>query len=266
MGLVRKLNAAVIPVTHTAAEQKYIKDNNLNLNMSHPLPPPTVTMSVTEAIPPKPGDLSTPRNAEGKEYIMMEVKGSNNKVYKVCIPQSYAKLIPKVWSWNDTRFKVAELISAGIPMTEISKICDVSRHAIYGWLQHPEFKEHVDGITMETGWANKRERIAGLNKLTRLLFDKVINEIDGVKLTDKSIGAVLTSIQTIAKQLGIEKDEFVEQTKVEQNTTVSGVIGIAAIPVETLLNSKSTEDRAALEAEFDSVGDNLIRSITGERD
>ena len=137
---------------------------------------------------------------------------------------------------------------------------------MYGWLQHPEFKEHVDGLTLETGWANQRERIAGLNKITALLFDKVINEIGHVKLTDKSIGPVLSAIQTIAKQISQEKGEFVEQTSIEQSTTIQGTLGLAAIPVEMMLNTKTAEERKALEAEFDAVGNDIIRSITGEKE
>lgn len=267
MSLKRRVNKILEPlqevVTKTSEELKLIKDRNIQSAHKHS-ESSTIIVKTTVTPTPKAGDPSP--LAPGKEYIMMEVKGSGNKVYKVAIPQSYAKLIPKTWHWNTIRYKVAEMISAGFPMTQIADICQVPKSAIYGWLQHPEFKEHVDGITMETGWANKRERIAGLNRLTRMLFDKVTTNLDSVMLTDKSIGAVLMSIQNIAKQLGVEKEEYVEQTKVEQNTTISGTVGIVAIPLENMLNSKTTEERLALEAEFNDIGNSVIQNITGERD
>jgi hypothetical protein len=263
VGLKRKANALIAPVLYTEEEQGIIKELGVNHNRSHPDESKVVTTSLTITPKPKAGDIS-PKGAG--EYITMDVKGSGDRVYKVVVPQSYARLIPKTWSWNEKRFKVASMISAGFPMTSVAEVCGVDRSTIYGWMQHPEFKEHVNGLTMETGWANKSERIAGLNKLTRMLFDKVINELDGVKLTDKSIGAVLTSIQMIAKQLGQEKEEFIESTRVDQNLTLSGTVAVVAIPVDALLNSRTTEERILLESEFDTLGDNIIRNITGERE
>jgi len=263
MGLRRKARAVLEPVLHTAEEQQLIQELGVNLNYTHPPVVQVIRAETTTADKPKTGDTA-PHGAG--EYITMDVKGSGDRVYKVVVPQSYARLIPKTWSWDEKRFKVAGMISAGFPMTTIADVCDINRSTIYGWLQHPEFKEHVDGMTMETGWANKRERIAGLNKLTRMLFDKVLKELEGVKLTDKSIGAVLTSIQMIAKQLGQEKDEFIESTKVEQTIALSGTVGVIAIPIENLLNSKTTAERVLLEDEFNSMGDNIIRNITGERE
>ena len=263
-GLRRKTQATLTPVIFTEEESKLIKENNININLSRPATT-TKTLKSTVTHTPKPvaGD---PSPKKVNEYITMDVKGSGDKVYKVVIPQSYAKLIPKTWSWNEKRYKVASMISAGIPMIHIADANDIDRSTIYGWLQHPEFKEHVDGLTMETGWANKRERIAGLKKLTGLLFDKVINEIGAVKLTDKSVGSVLTAIQMIAKQLGQEKEEFIESTRVEQNVTLSGTVAIIGIPVDKLLNSKTSEERLRLEEEFNSLGNSIIQNITGEHD
>lgn len=254
MGLKRKLNAAVKPVVNTPEDLD--RDDRHPLRKK-PLPTHTKVLEVQDVEEP---------DTENGNYITMEVKGSNGKVYKVVIPKSYHKSIPRNWSWNAKRYKAAELMAAGYPMTEVAKAIDIDRSAIYGWLQHPEFKEHVDGLTLETGWANQRERLAGLNKVTRLLFDKVVNEIGNVKLTDKSIGAVLSSLQMISKQISQEKGEFVEQSKVEQNTNISGAVGVAAIDVSQMLNSKSNEERAALEAEFNTMGNDIIRAITGEKE
>lgn len=260
MGLKRKLNTAIKPVRHTEAEEAMIKELGID-RLRDPVQKPLPTSEVLEVMQTQEVDKT------GADYVSMLVKGSSGKSYKIVIPQSYAKLVPKTWDWNEKRLKVAEMIAQGIPITDISDTEGLpSRQVIYGWLQHPEFKEHVDGLVLETGWANKQERIAGLNKLTNTLFKKVMNEIDQVKLTDKSIGAVLSSIQLIAKQLGVEKEELVEQSKIEQNTNVSGAIGVAAINLGNVLNEKTAEERAALEAEFNNMGDDIIRAITGEKE
>lgn len=205
-------------------------------------------------------------SARAKSYTELDVTGSNGRVYTVAIPKGYINLIPKVWAWNDRRYKAAELLSAGYPVSSISKELGVNKNIIYGWLQHPEFKSHVDGKVLETGWANQRERIAGLNMVTRRLFDKVMAELDTCPLTDKSIGPILVAIQTIAKQIAQEKGEFVEQSRVDNNTTLSGAIGVAVGDVERLLSSKTEEERRALEGEFKVIGDDIIRGITGEKE
>lgn len=199
-------------------------------------------------------------------YIQLDVKGSGGKIYTIVVPQSYKDSIPKTWKWNAKRYKVGEMISAGFPVSHISRTLGVNKSIIYAWLQHPEFKGHVDGLTMESGWANKQERIAGLNRVTRLLFDKVVAELGTVNLNDKSIGPVLVAIQTIAKQIAQEKDEFVEQSKVEQNTNLSGVVGVVSANIDALLASKSAEERRALEVQFKDVSDDVIRGITGEKE
>jgi hypothetical protein len=253
--IVSKIKTAAAPVKHTEADESRDRDKKAR---SLPIPEPKV-LEVREEESP------TIKGSDGTEYTTVEVRGSNNKVYKLVVPHTYARLIPKTWVWDGKKYKAAELIAAGYPLTEVAEIAEVSRQVIYGWLQHPDFKEHVDGLTLETGWANKRERIAGLNRVTRMLFDKIVRELDGVKLTDKSIGAVLTGLQTIAKQIGQEKEEFVEQSKVESNVT--GTMGVVAVnATEAYIQSKSAEERAQLAAEFNKVGDDLIRQLTGEKE
>lgn len=252
MGLRKKLKAAIKPVKHT--EEDLNRDTD-KLVRHKPLPA-THAVEILDNTEPEP---------TGTDYIPMEVKGSNGKKYRIAVPRSYYKAVPKTWHWNEARYKAAELMAAGWPLQQVADAVGYSRMTMYGWLNHPEFKEHVDGMVLETGWANQRERIAGLNRVTNLLFDKVVAEIDKVKLTDKSIGPVLTAIQSIAKQIAQEKGEFIEQTKVDQSTTLSGTVGISAIPVEEYLKTQVDNDRRVLEAEFDQLGDDIIKSITGEK-
>lgn len=203
------------------------------------------------------------------DYIPIEVESSNGKRYKIMVPKSYKRSVPLTWKWTKERYRVAELIAMGMPFSHIPNDPEVnitSRMVIYGWLQHPEFKEHVDGITMETGFANKRERIAGLNRLTQRLYDKVIAELEGVKLTDKSIGPVLTAIQTTAKLIAQEKQEFIEESKITQDTTVTGTIHNVHHKLDDILQSKTEEERKALAEAFDTVGNDIIRAITGEKE
>ena len=266
--LVSKIKQAAKPVKHTPEEiaiaeaPKAIKGKKrMQLNMAMP-----TTQGRVIAVKQNPITSRKVLTHKSPKYIQLDVKGSGDKVYTIVVPASYKNVIPKTWRWNPRRYKAADMIGAGHPITQIAKELGIHKSMIYAWLQHPEFKGHVNGLVMETGWANKQERIAGLNKVTRLLFDKVVAEIDGVNLTDKSIGPVLTAIQTIAKQIAQEKDEFVEQSRVEQNTNISGLVGVAIANIDTIMASKSAEERRALEAQFKDVSDDVIRGITGEKE
>lgn len=205
---------------------------------------------------------------KAKEFETITISGSKGQSYKVSVPSSYAQVVPKVWEWNAERYKVAELIAEGIPLAQIPGSPGVtikSRMTIYGWLEHPEFKEHVDALVLETGWANRRERISKLTRLNEVLFTKVVNELDSVKLTDKMAGALLSAIQAGAKLLAQEKGEFVEESKVTQDTTITGAITSVTAKLEDMMASKTAEEREAMEAEFDKVGNDIIRSLTGDK-
>jgi hypothetical protein len=119
---------------------------------------------------------------------------------------------------------------------------------------------------LETGFASQRERIAGLSRLTRKLFEKIVDNAELIPITDKSIGSLITGVLAGMKQLAQEKGEFVEQQHVEQNTNLSGTVATASLDVSELLKSKTEEDRKALEAEFDAMGNDIIRSLTGTKD
>jgi len=269
--LISKIKQAAKPVKYTPEEiavaeaPKIAKGKRQRMQLNMPVP---ATQTRVIAVSKRKNPITARKVLTGKspKYVQLEVRGSGDKVYTIVVPASYKNVIPKTWRWNPRRYKAADMIGAGHPITQIAKVLGMHKSMIYAWLQHPEFKGHVNGLVMETGWANKQERIAGLNKVTRLLFDKVVAEIDGVNLTDKSIGPVLTAIQTIAKQIAQEKDEFVEQSKVEQNTNLSGVVGIAIANIDTIMASKSAEERRALEAQFKDVSDDVIRGITGEKE
>lgn len=216
-----------------------------------------------------PEGTEVPSKEKAKEYVEVTLAGSNGQAYTCVMPRHYAKYVPKVWEWTEERYKVAEMIAQGIPYAEIARDPNVNvkaRITIYAWLQHPEFRKHVDGLILETGWANKRERIAGLTRVTEKLFKRIVNDIDKVKLNEKSVGSFLVGLQTIAKQLAQEKEEFVEHAKVEQNTKLSGVVGVLGGNLDNYLKGASEDERKALEAEFDKVGDDIVRGITGEKE
>lgn len=221
----------------------------------------------TEELPEElPEDTQATMQSDQK-FTQMEVTSSTGKRYKIVVPESYAKSVPREWHWTIERYRVAELIAMGIPFSQIPddpKVTIKSRMTIYCWLQHPEFKEHVDGLTLETGWANKRERISGLNRLTRIMFDKVVSEIESMPLTDKSVGAVLTAIRDVSKLIAQEKEEFVEESKVTQDTHISGALATVETKLEDILNSKTEDERRELEKEFDEMGDDIIRTLTGK--
>ena len=205
---------------------------------------------------------------KAKEYEHITVTGSKGETYKIAVPASYIQQVPRVWEWNEERYIVAEYIAKGIPFSQIPDQPDVtirSRMTIYGWLEHPEFKEHIDALIMETGWASRRERLNNMQRLNNMLFTKVARELDSVKLTDKSLGAVLSALQMNAKFIAQEKGEFVEESKVTQDTNVTAKVSTVSASMDAMLASKSAEERARLEEEFDKQADDLIRSITGDK-
>lgn len=206
-----------------------------------------------------------------KDFETITIMGSKGQKYSVVVPASYVNAIPKVWEWNAERYKVAELIADGVPIAQIPDHPEVSfrsRMVIYGWLEHPEFKEHVDALVMETGWANRRERLSNLQHINRVLLNKLVREIDSIKLTDKSLGSVLTALQAGSKLIAQEKGEFIEETKVTQDTNISGTLGTIAVTqtFEELMEGKTEDERKALEKEFEAAGDEIIRQLTGAKD
>jgi hypothetical protein len=233
-----------------------------------------VVRSRTKAPLPSEGNVVEASESGGNsrrkatEYETITISGSKGQKYRVAVPVSYLKAIPKVWEWNAERYRVAELIAEGVPIANIPNHPDVSiksRITIYGWLEHPEFKEHVDALVLETGWASRRERINNLSHLNRVLLNKVANEIDSVKLTDKSLGAVLSALQASAKLIAQEKGEFVEESKVTQDTNITGAITNVTAKLEDFMASKTEDERKSLEQEFDNMGDDIIRSLTGDK-
>jgi len=203
-----------------------------------------------------------------KEFETVTLHGSKGEKYTVVVPASYVGNIPQTWEWNAERYKVAELIAQGIPYAQIPDHPGVtirSRMTIYCWLEHPEFRSHVDGLVLETGWANRRERISKMVRLNDKLLDKVLNEIDKVKLTDKMAGALLSAINANAKLVAQEKGEFVEESKVTQDTNISGTVATASLDITKLIESKTAEEQKALEKEFEAMGDDIIRSLTGNK-
>lgn len=225
-----------------------------------PIPPE----DLGDATPEEVGKAGRRRDAE---YVAIEITTSKGKKQRLFIPQSYAGHIPKVWEWTKARYEAAQLIADGVPVRQVADAVGVgSRMTIYGWLEHPEFKEHVDTLISETSYASQRERVAGLTKLTRMLFTKLENEIDHVRLTDKSLGAIISGIQGGLKQVAQEKGEFIEQQSIQQQTNITGSLGVASLDVTELMKAKTDEERAALEKEFDAMGDELIRSITGAKE
>ena len=200
------------------------------------------------------------------EFAEIIVKGSTGKTYKIVCPKSYVSCIPKQWSWNADRYKIAEMLADGVSIKTIILDPTVNINngmTIYGYLEHPEFKEHIDGLVLETGFSSKRERIAGLRKVSEKLYDKIINELSSVHLgRDKyALNAVLVGMSNMMKQLAQEKEEFVEHSEVKNS--ISGNLGVATISMDKIFEQVTSEDKKHLEAEFDSMGDKIIKGITG---
>lgn len=263
---------AIIPEQHQNPESLRRKTAG-----RHKTPRPTPLQTATQEEPKELPDIRDIGKVEilpdGRKlykgatgsFIEMKVYGSTGKEYTIVVPYSYANGIPKVWSWDTRKIKAGELIAQGIPIAQVARDPDVgvTKYTLYMWMEHPEFKEHVDGLVTETGLASKRERISALKRVAQILFDKIVNEVSVLPTTDKSVGAILSNFQAITKQLAQEKDEFVEQTRVEQQ--VSGAIGVAPINIDDVLMRMDDEERKRLEEEFDKIADSVIQSLTGEK-
>jgi hypothetical protein len=211
-----------------------------------------------------PADTET--RTKVKEFVEVELTGSKGRKYIVAVPRTVADHTPKYWEWTTTRYQVAEMIAQGIPITQIVADPSVNiktRMSIYGWLEHPEFREHVDALVLESGFASKRERIAGISRVTKKIFDKIIHELDGVPLTDKSVGAVLQALHTFAKHIAQEKEEFVESQKVEQQTNITGAVAVGHIQIDNMLKERTEDERKNMERDFNNVADEIIRNLTG---
>lgn len=226
---------------------------------------PLPQVKILETVEPEETILPRESKRKSSDFVEVQLTGSKGKKYKVVIPASYVKAIPKVWEWTQLHYDIADEIIGGIPMTEIAHKYGMSRSTIYAWLEHPEFKEHIDGQILESGFANKRERISQLTRLSDMLVRKVALELDSLKLTDKSVGPVLTAIHQYAKHIAQEKEEFVEQSKIEQDTSISGSLGVASVNINAALESLPSEERKKLEDEFNAVADNIIRGIVGDK-
>lgn len=208
------------------------------------------------------------QEAKGKKvkFTTIEVIGSKGQKYKIAAPSSY--YVPRVWKWDAEKYYVAELLAAGVSVQELIKRDDVkvnSKNTIYGWLQHPEFKEHVEWLTLETGIASKRERIASMKRVLNMMADKIIKHWDQIDLNDKNVVAFLNAYRDYAKYIAQEKEEFVEQTKVEQevHADVKGTVATTSVDLEQYLASLEEDEREKMEREFSKVADQYIRQLTG---
>jgi transposase len=249
--LRKALKRATQAVTESSEGQLPVRTDSL---------PTSEVLSVVE-----PEVETTPKELKRKSgnFVELTITGSKGKKYTVVIPASYAHQIPKVWEWTPERYQIADDIGSGIPIKQVSESHGVHRSTIYAWLEHPEFKEHVDSMVMETGFANRRERVQQLSRLSDMLVTKIVNELGSIKLNEKSVGAILSTIGQYAKHLGQEKEEFVEATKVEQQTTLNGTLGVAQLNIDKVLDNKTVEERQALEEDFAKMGDDFIRNLTG---
>lgn len=205
------------------------------------------------------------------KFETLEVYGSKGQKYRITIPSGFVNHIPRQWKWDAQKYLVADLLSRGWKVSEILRHPEVqikSRATIYAWEKHPEFREHVDALTLETGFARQRERIAGMKRVIDMVFDKLVKEMSEMKLTDKNVGALLNALSTFMKQLAQEKGEFVEQARIEQETTanvsVDGKMTTATITVDQYLASLSEDEREQMEKEFSKVADEYIRKLRGD--
>lgn len=207
---------------------------------------------------------------KSEEYVHMTVTGSGGEQYRLTVPKGYATHVPQVFEWDRVKEIVANMLADGIPINQIVRDPAAgvkSRVTIYGWLEHPEFKEHVNGLVLGTEKALSTFRIAGLKRLHNAVENKLMREIENVELNDKTVHAFLSNYQSLLKMIAQEKGEFVEQVNavVDQTTTLEGAVGVAHLDlpsVDQLLTSLPEEERRKKKEELDEIGNAIIRSLT----
>lgn len=259
----RLINPLVKHVNNPAIEAN-IKSGKKKAQRLQPLTASAMQKKDLKTADPEQQAAFEDRNT--KEYHEVVLTGSKGEKYTVVVPSSYVNGVPKTWKWTGERYRVAELIAMGVPLSQIPDDPEVvinNRMTIYCWMEHPEFRNHVDGLIMETGWSSRRERLNNLKRLNDVVLNKVIREIDGMKLDSKNVGALLTAIQAGSKLIAQEKGEFIEESKVSMDATVDGKMVNIEAKLDDFVKSRTPDEQAALEREFDAMGDDIIRTLTG---
>jgi hypothetical protein len=262
----RLINPLTKTVKNPAVEANQ-KQGKRKTQRLQPLPASAVQKNNLKVADPEQQAAFEDRNT--KEYHEMELVGSKGERYTVVVPSSYVNGVPKVWKWTGERYRVAELIAQGVPFAQIPDDPQVvinNRMTIYCWMEHPEFRNHVDGLIMETGWSSRRERLNNLKRMNDVLLQKVLREVDGMKLDSKNVGSLLTAIQAGAKLIAQEKGEFIEESKVSTDMTVEGKMVNIEAKMDDFVQSKTADEQAQLAKEFDAMGDDIIRALTGSKE
>lgn len=205
---------------------------------------------------------------KSEDYVHLTVTGSDGKQYKIAVPKSFEDSVPKTWVWDRRKEVVANMLADGIPISQIVKDPDSgvkARVTIYGWLEHPEFRDHVNGLILTTGIAMKNFRIASAKRLHSALEAKLMREIDHVEVNEKTLHAFLANYQSLMKMIAQEKEELVERvaSTVDQTTKLEGAVGVATmdVNVDQMLQSLPADERKKLQEELNELGDSIIRSI-----
>lgn len=83
---------------------------------------------------------------------------------------------PKVWKWTSKRYKLAKLIAEGKTYLECADIIGLAEVTVRGYMSIvPEFRAHVDKITMENEIVS---RAGTLRILSRVAEDKLAKAAD----------------------------------------------------------------------------------------
>lgn len=116
-----------------------------------------------------------------------------------------------MFNWTPRRRKAASLLSDGYTIKEVAQAVKVSTRSIDFWKHETEFASEVDRLTMETGIAQRSERIKIVKQLTR---QKLIN---GLVITDKDLLDWLKFAQSeTTGEAGQERKLNIDVDQVEQ--------------------------------------------------
>jgi len=83
---------------------------------------------------------------------------------------------PKVWKWTSKRYKLAKLIAEGKTYLECADTIKLSEATVKGYMNTvPEFRAHVDKVTMENELVS---RAGTIRLLLRVAKDKLPDAAD----------------------------------------------------------------------------------------
>lgn len=115
------------------------------------------------------------------------------------------------FEWDDRKGMAALALAEGKTQKDAAKVAEVTDRTIRLWLQHPDFAEEVDRLTLMTGISSRAERLRIAKRVVNQALSQQIirtdrdlldwlkfaqSETDGIKLDLAKLAAALGADET----------------------------------------------------------------------